>query len=244
MELRKLLIADANEEFRMALADQLAGTYSVRVCGDGKQALQLIHNTKYEVLVVDLMLPELDGISLLQQMAQEGICPMVLATTRFANDYVMVSAERLGVGYVMIKPCDVRATVARIRDLTEHLKPVCVSAPDSQTVVTNMLLELNVPTKLRGFACLREAVLETMRNPGQLMTKELYPKVAKICDGNAQQVERSIRSAIHAAWINRDDQVWGMYFCSNQEGYFVKPTNSEMISCLANRALLRRAGEM
>ena len=161
---------------------------------------------------------------------------MVLATTRFANDYVVTAAERLGVGYVMVKPCDVRATAARIGDLTEHLNPVAMPSPDPQTAVTNMMLDLGFPTKLRGFACLREAALETLRNPGQLMTKELYPKVAKVCGGNAQQVERSIRGAITAAWGHRDEQLWRMYFTPNGKGILEKPTNSEIITCLANRA--------
>lgn len=239
LELRTLLIADANEEFRMALAEQLKGVYGVRCCADGKQALSLAYSLKPDVLVVDLMLPELDGISLLQQIAQAGLHPMVLATTRFANDYVLAAAERLGVGYVMVKPCDVRATAARIGDLTEHLKPIVPASPDPHTAVTNMLLDLGFPTKLRGFDFLREAALETLRNPGQLMTKELYPKVAKICGGNAQQVERSIRSAIAAAWTHRDEQVWRMYFPSKGQGLLEKPTNSEMISCLANRAGLQ-----
>lgn len=237
-----MLIADANEEFRLALADQLRGAYVVRVCADGKQALQLLHSMKPDVLVVDLMLPELDGISLLQRAAQAGLRPMVLATTRFANDYVVTSAERLGVGYVMVKPCDVRATAARIEDLTEHLKPAVPSAQDPESVVTGMLLDLQIPTKLRGFACLREAVLESMRDPNQLMTKELYPKVAKVCEGNPQQVERSIRGAINAAWLGRDEQIWQLYFTPNRYGVLRRPTNGEMITCLARRAAANRKG--
>ena len=239
LELRKLLIADANEEFRLALAEQLSGAYMVRVCADGKQALSLMRSLKPEVLVVDLMLPELDGISLLQQVAQAGLSPMVLATSRFANDYVLTAAERLGVGYLMVKPCDVRATAARIGDLTEHLNPVAPAAPDPQSAVTRMMLDLGVPTKLLGFDCLRDAVLETIRKPGQLLTKELYPRVARIHGGNAQQVERCIRSAIDAAWNHRDEQVWRLYFTPMGSGGLKKPTNSEMITCLANRAGLR-----
>lgn len=237
-----MLIADASEEFRTALAESLTGAYSVRMCQEGKQALQILCSLKPDVLVLDLMLPGLDGISLLQEAAEAGLRPMVLATTRFVNDYVLESAERLGVGYLMVKPCDVKATVSRIADLSQHLKPVAVSQPDSQTVVTNMLLSLGVPTKLKGFACLREAVLESMRDPGQLMTKELYPKVAKICEGSAIQVERSIRSAIAAAWEHRDEQVWRMYFKPNQEGLLKRPTNAAVISCLANLVSMNHAG--
>lgn len=238
--MQKLLIADANEEFRMALAEQLRGAYVVRVCADGKQALQMLRSMKPDVLVIDLMLPELDGISLLQRAVQEGLRPMVLATTRFANDYVVNAAVRLGVGYVMVKPCDVRATVARIRDLTQPQENAAPSETDPETQVTNMLLSLNIPTKRRGFACLREAVLEAMRDPAQLVTKELYPKVARLCDGNTKQVERCIRSAIIAAWEQRDEETWRLYFQPGKDGHLARPTNAEMISCLASRAAMSR----
>ena len=237
--MQKLLIADASEDFRMALAEQLRGAYVVRVCGDGKQALQMLRSMKPDVLVVDLMLPELDGISLLQRTVQEGLRPMVLATTRFANDYVVNAAVRLGVGYVIMKPCDVRATVARIRDLTQPEETVLPDEKDPQRLVTNMLLALNVPTKRRGFICLREAVLAAMEDPNQLMTKELYPKVAKRCDGNVKQVERAIRSAIVAAWEIRDEETWRLYFQPGKDGRLARPTNQEMISCLASHAAMK-----
>lgn len=240
MGMRKLLIADANEEFRMALADQMRGSCTVRVCKDGKRALELLHSMKPDILVVDLMLPELDGISLLQQAAQAGLQPMVLATTRFANDYVLDAAERLGVGYVMVKPCDVRATAARIDDLSEHLKPIPKAPADPETQVTAMLLDLRIPTKYKGFACLRIAILEAIRDPNQLLTKELYPKVARLCEGSAEQVERSIRGAIKNAWLCRDEQVWRMYFPANFRGALERPTNGEFISALANRMVANR----
>jgi len=238
--MRKLLIADANEEFRMALADQMRGTCTVRVCKDGKQALELLHSMKPDILVVDLMLPELDGISLLQQAAQAGLQPMVLATTRFANDYVLDSAERLGVGYVMMKPCDVRATAARIDDLSERLKLIPMAQPDPETQVTAMLLDLQIPTKYRGFTFLRIAILEAIRDPNQMLTKEIYPKVAKMCGGTTEQVERSIRGAIKHAWLSRDEQIWRMYFHSGPHGTLERPTNGEFISGIASRVVANR----
>ena len=243
MEMRKVLIADASEEFRLALADILSGTYQVRLCQEGNQTLEELFSVKPDILVLDLLLPVLDGISLLQKAVEAGLQPMVLATTRFVNDYVVESLERFGVSYVMVKPCDVYATAARIADLHQHLKPPTVSRPDLRTVVSNLLLLLNVPTKLKGYACLREAILEAVRDPAQQVTKELYPKVAKLCDGNAVQVERSIRSAIASAWERRDDQVWRMYFQSNQHGQLERPTNAAFISTLAARVSMDRSDE-
>ena len=101
MDTRKLLIADGNEEFRRALAAELQGAYHVRCCDDGKEALSLLRSFAPDVLVLDLMLPGLDGISLLQSAAASGLCPMVLVTSRFYNDYVLTALGELSVGYML-----------------------------------------------------------------------------------------------------------------------------------------------
>lgn len=240
MDTLKLLIADGNEEFRLALADALQGAYRVRCCCDGKQALELLRSYRPDVFVLDLMLPELDGISLLQMAVKEHICPMVLATTRFQSDYILESIDRLGVGYLMLKPCDIRATAARVGDLSRKLNPPSVTQPDPRAFVSSLLLSLGIPTKLRGYAYLREAVLLMVKDPGQSITKELYPAVGGLCGSNAIHVERSIRSAIASAWSRRDDRVWQMYFQACPDGSIPRPTNAAFISRLADSLNLSR----
>lgn len=171
MDARKLLIADGNEEFRRALAAELQGAYHVRCCDDGKEALSLLRSFAPDVLVLDLMLPGLDGISLLQSAAASGLCPMVLVTSRFYNDYVLTALGELSVGYMMRKPCDIPATAARIGDLSRQIRTPLVTPPDPQTQVTNLLLSLSVPSKLRGYAYLREAVPMMLKDPDQPITK-------------------------------------------------------------------------
>lgn len=231
----KLLIADSTEEFRIALTEQLSGSYVVRSCGQGLQALELVRSFKPDVLVLDLMLPELDGISLLQRLSEEDGMPTVLATTRFTNDYVLDAVSRLGVGYVMVKPCDVSAAASRIRDLSHPRTETYLARPDLETVISNVLLELGIPTKLRGYQFLREAVAEFIRNPGQMVTKELYPEVGKRCGATWEQVERSIRSAIADAYKHRDEAVWRRYFRPDVDGKLRRPSNSTLISVLAER---------
>lgn len=234
MEKLKLLIAEGAEDFRLALADMLRGAYNIRHCADGNQAQALIHSFKPDVLVLDLMLPGLDGISLLQWAISAGHRPVVLATTRFVSDYVLESSDRLGVGYLMVKPCDVRATANRVGELSGRIHPPRAGGPDPKTRISNLLLALGVPAKLRGYSYLREAVILKAKEPGQSITKALYPTVAKICDCASIHVERSIRSAIAAAWENRDDQLWRMYFVPDSTGCMPRPTNGEFISRLAD----------
>ena len=238
MEMRKVLIADNSEDFAAALTDALRGSCFVRVCTTGTKALEQLRSYRPDVLVMDVMLPEVDGISLLQAAREEEMMPNTLALTRSAAPYITESLDRLGVGYIMMKPCKTEAVRARILDLASQNQPRLISQPDMRNTVSNLLISLRVPTKLRGYGCTREAVLYLMRDPDMSFTKELYPAVAQTCDGNAVQVERAIRGAIKAAWLNQDDEIWPQYFHPCADGTIPRPTNAAFLTRLVDRLTL------
>lgn len=238
METLSLLIADASEEFRTALSNALQGSYRIRSCQTGKETLELLHSEAPDILILDLMLPELDGISLLQLAMDAGIQTRVLATTRLLNDYVVESITKLGVAYLMVKPCDIHATIRRIKDLSRQHIHSMSTGPDPRTHVSNLLITLGFSTKLKGYTYLREAILLMVKNPMQSITKELYPSVARICGISPLQVERSIRSAISSAWVHRDDSIWMQFFQPAADGSLPRPSNAVFISRLADRLTL------
>ena len=223
MEARRLLIADGTEEFVSALAAALRGVYELRTCRTGTEALELVRTYRPDMMVLDLMLPGLDGISLLQSEPMQELRPIVLAVSRFASEYMVEAIERLGVGYLMLKPCDIKATVARIGDLSQRIKSPLVIPADNKTRITNTLLTLGVPTKLKGYAYVREAVEVMAQHPGLSIT-----------GASPENVERSIRGAIASAWDNRDEQIWRMYFGANAGQLLRRPTNAAFISRLAD----------
>ncbi len=245
MDKLKILIADAAEDFRQALSDALCGSYCVRCVPEGVQALQQLRSFLPDVLVLDLLLPGLDGITLLQKAVESGICPVVLATTRYISDYALEAAQKLGVGYIMMKPCDIGATIARVTDLSQRLTVPAFAQPDPRATVSNALLRLGFSTKLRGYGYLRECIVQMARDPYQSITKELYPSVASLFDASAMQVERSVRSAVNAAWSRQDRQVWQLYFAADDTGTIPRPTNAALITRLADMLILRgeSAGE-
>ena len=243
MEMLKLLIADAGEEFRQALADQLRGTYRIRVCQEGHQTLEMLLAYKPDLLVLDMMLPGLDGVSILEAAHSCGLKPMVLAVSKWSNDYMVRAASKYNLGYMMTKPCDVKAVAARLKDLAEQLDPEDVGCPDPRTTVSNILLNLGFSTKLQGYAFLREAILEMAGNPGQSVTKVLYPAVGKRYGANDKQVERCIRSAIGKAWQQRDETMWRWYFPVSAGNELERPTNTELIATIADRITMDRGME-
>ena len=224
MENLQILATDSSAEFLDALTERLRGDFSVATCQNGRQAWEMIQAEQPGILVLDLLLPGLDGLSLLQQLPIENR-PKVLAMTNFLSNYVVEACQKLGVSYLMRKPCDLDATARRVRDMAEELRPPTVTLADPRTTVSNMLLRLGIPTKMRGYAFLREAVL--------VMAHDRTQSVARRCGGNPLQVERTIRAAIHSAWDNRDESAWNQVF--HTDGPIPRPTNSAIISLLAEQ---------
>jgi len=228
MERRKLLIADSSEDFPAALVHYLQNQYDIRCCQSGKEALELLSSFQPQLLVLDLMLPELDGVSLLKSAAASGLNPNVLVVSRLFNDYTLTVLGQLGIRYAIRKPCDIQATADRIADLITQ--PVSHSPiVDLSPQILTLLHTLYFSPKHDGYTYLQKAISAMARNPGQSITKELYPTVAALCGCSCGQVERSIRSAIAAAWKASEPQVWIDTFLLDPNVPPKRPTNTEFI---------------
>lgn len=235
MDAGKLLIVDESEEYRLGLARALQERYQVRCCADGLEALAVMTAFRPDVLVLDLLLPGLDGLTLLQQLPAAGLHPMVVAITQLYNPYILQALTRLDVTYLIRKPCNLPAAVARILDFGR----IC-AAPEPGDLVGTMLLELSIPPKRDGYRYLREAIPLMAGNPMQSVTKELYPTVGRLCRADKTNVERSIRSAIHTAWQHRDEGIWRIYFAPDATGTIPRPTNATFLTRLAEVLLARQ----
>ena len=238
MTSRKLLIAEGSEELAAALTEALAGEYHIRTCSDGEEALDLLWSFTPDVMILDLMLPRLDGLTLLQMAKEEGPLPAVLAVSRMVSDYISTALGRLGVDYVMQKPCVLRALVARIRDLEQSMVrgnempavPEGIAGADPRVAASNILLSMGFKSSHDGYQYLREAILIMDKNPDQTLTKELYPQVAALFQRGGGNVERSCRTAIEYAMKHGDKQIWRMYFPADANGEIPKPTNGAFIT--------------
>lgn len=231
MEQQRVLIADSQQTFSRALANLLRPQFDVRLAQNGFDAWQQLETFVPDVLVLDLLLPDLDGISLLHRCAKENICPTTLAITRLCSDYVISSLSELGVSYILPKPCHPENAAGCIRRMCQAPAPLTSKPTLPDTVC--LLQQLGLSGKLTGSRYLDCAVPLFSRNPDQMLTKELYGTVAQQFHASAAQVERSIRTAIHSAWLTRDERVWRRFFPTGEDGTVRRPTNGEFISRLA-----------
>lgn len=227
MLMQRVLIAETSEEFGAALANLLVDTFAVQRCADGLTAMELMERFSPDVLVLDLMLPRLDGLGMLEEVRRVHPECDVMVTTRFVSDFVLAGLERLGVHYLMIEPCNLNSAAQRVRELAEASAGKLPRTPDPRSAASNLLRELGISTRRRGFVCLREAVLLYVRDPMQSVTKELYPAVGRICGCNPAQAERVIRLAIQAACDTPTEQ-WQQVF--GHRGQSGRPSNGLFIA--------------
>ncbi len=231
--MRKLLIADCNEDYRIALTAALKDSYHVFSCRTGTEAWTLLNQERPDIFILDPMLPELDGLTLLERTYSSGIRPVVLAVTPIITSYMYSCAQRLGIEYIVRKPCEIEAIASRARDLTQRLD---IPSPkvDPESYVTELLLSLTFSTKHNGFSYLREAILLMSKDPAQSVTKVLYPAVAHTFGCQKENVERSIRTAMEHAWERGNHELWCRYFPDSGQ----RPTNAVFISRITEALLL------
>ena len=244
-----VFIADNSEEFCNQLTAALHKGQGFQVVGtanDGDQALRTLSERHPDVLVLDMMLPKRDGISILKALSAMERKPAVLATSGFITDFVASTAANLGVRYLMLKPCDVSALVERLEELRfgNEPRPAVIRRGDKmniETMVTNIIHEIGVPAHIKGYQYLREAIIIAVNDMDVInaITKVLYPQVAKAFQTTPSRVERAIRHAIEVAWDRGDLDTLQRFFgytVSNTKG---KPTNSEFIALIADKLQLQ-----
>ena len=244
----RILIADGNEEFCVHIKNRLEqapGYQVVGVATDGMRAMTLLREKQPDLLILDLMLPKLDGLAVLKRASEMERRPAALVMTGFMTDYISGMAEKYGVKYFISKPCDFDAVAERVFEITA-MKPQLRSASarggvNVEAMVTSMIHEIGVPAHIKGYQYLREAILIAVNDMEVInaITKVLYPQVAKTFSTTPSRVERAIRHAIEVAWDRGDLETLQRFFgytVSNTKG---KPTNSEFIALIADKLQLQ-----
>lgn len=246
---KRIVIADAGENFRQMLKEALTEEDEFQVVGvteDGEELLHMAEELKPDLVVMDLVLLHMDGMEVLSRISGMEARPKVLLLSSYAKGEMGEAAARAGADYQMLKPCKPGAVIDRIHDMTAGLELRLVEDEGERRArmenqVTSIIHEIGVPAHIKGYRYLREAILLAVedREVINAVTKVLYPKVAKSFNTTASRVERAIRHAIEVAWDRGDLETLQKYFgytVSNAKG---KPTNSEFIAMIADRLQLQ-----
>lgn len=253
----RVLIVDDNRELCDAIKTFIDQQPDMKTCDvgyDGLWALNKIAELAPDVVVLDIIMPHLDGIGVLERLPKLEIekRPRVLMLTALGQDALTRRVLELGADYYMMKPFDMRTLVERIRQLGEgpasvkgprHSvdSPVAATASMSRNLdveVTKLIHRMGIPANIRGYVYLREAILLVLNEVNMNMlggvTKVLYPKVAEKYNTTAPRVERAIRHAIEIAWTRGNIEFLNSVFGHTIDAEKGKPTNSAFIAKLAD----------
>ena len=244
----KLVIADSSPEFLQISTEFFENHSDIKLAGTsgtGDRVIQLIEKYNPDVLLLDIVLPEKDGIAILEKMRKEKYSTKTIATYMLPNQTIMQNALDLGAELFLIKPFSLNDLASRIKMISgtktfangEYPK---IEVKDTELEVTNMLHEIGIPAHIKGYQYLRSAILYCIESPEILesITKGLYPMVAKLYNTTPSRVERAIRHSIEVAWDRGSVDVLTKYFgytINNNKG---KPTNSEFIAMLSDKMRL------
>lgn len=244
-----VLIVDDNREFCEILHNYLTENEEFSVVGvayNGLEALKLIQEKEPDVIVLDIIMPHLDGIGVLENLETMDLTmrPKVIILTTLGQEFMTKRTVELGADYYILKPFDLEVLGTRIRQLAKgSIKTVQnpVKARNLDVEVTKIIHQMGVPAHIKGYQYLRDAIMLVIDDVSLLgaVTKELYPMIAEKYHTTPSRVERAIRHAIELAWDRGNVDMMNRFF-----GYTInvergKPTNSEFIAMIADKVRIQ-----
>ena len=252
MEHLSVAIADDNQKILDLLGDIISTDKDLELVGkakNGEEMCQIIKDRQPDVVLLDLIMPKMDGLTVMEQVSQTQSVdkrPYFIVVTAVGQERITEDAFNKGANYYVMKPFNNEMLLEKIKSVRKMFRG-CDRKEESRTVgntqegslenrVTNMLHEIGIPAHIKGYHYLRDAIIMAVNDMDVLnaITKILYPTVAKKYQTTSSRVERAIRHAIEVAWsrgkLDTLDELFG-YTVSTGKG---KPTNSEFIALIAD----------
>ncbi len=249
----KILIADNDQNYAQKLRSQLEADYRLSVCSiasDGFEVMEKVEILKPDFLIMDLVLPSLDGMGVLERLKARNMenSPTIIISSSVSKERIAQNCIDLGAEYYMMKPLNIDSLINTITMLhADNSKTGAIIGRggqkhyDIELMVTETIHEIGIPAHIKGYQYLRHAIILVVNNLDIInsITKKLYPAIAKDFCTTSSRVERAIRHAIEVAWDRGDtdtlNSIFG-YTVANTKG---KPTNSEFIAMIADRLRLQ-----
>ena len=248
-------IADDNQKMVSMMTQLLNLDQEIEVigsAGNGEAAVEIIKEKKPDVVLLDIIIPKLDGIGVLEKLRDERLekQPTVIMVTAMGQESVAEEAMELGASYFILKPFDSEMVIRKIKQakLDKKVQKPFVALKEQEglnknqleIIITNIIHEIGVPAHIKGYQYLRDSIMLAIYDMDILnsITKQLYPTIAKQFGTTSSRVERAIRHAIEVAWgrgkMDTIDALFG-YTVHAGKG---KPTNSEFIALIADKIRL------
>ena len=261
-----VLVADDNNDFTLTLSSYLKKEEEIEIIGiakDGNEAYQMAMELKPDILLLDIIMPHLDGLGVLEKLheAEGDKKPLCITLSAVGQHKITQRAIALGAQYYIVKPFDINVLVRRMKELKNYqplqpkggvinreikgqyidISPEAKKSHENlEALVTNIIHDVGVPAHIKGYQYLREAIMMVVQDTDVInqITKQLYPDIAGKYHTTPSRVERAIRHAIEVAWGRGQTETVESIFGYTVSAAKGKPTNSEFIAMIADKLRL------
>lgn len=120
----KLLLVDDNKELVTMIEEYFSSNHAVEVtftASNGEEGLNIIrnHTEEFDLIILDLIMPKVDGITVLEEMRKEGINKNVIVLTSYNSSEIIRRVSEQGVNYYLLKPFELAELEKRILEISD-----------------------------------------------------------------------------------------------------------------------------
>ncbi|MBQ3021463.1 MAG: sporulation transcription factor Spo0A [Bacilli bacterium] len=241
----RILVVDSLDEQISSIEKYFSNHALIKVVKtykDGLNALNYIesNHNEFDVVIMDLLLPNKDGLSIIKYMKENNINKNIIVLTGYNSLDIVKQVSFYNINYFMLKPFDLKDLENYLLDNKVCKNNVIDMNKELQSNITSLLHSLGVPSHIKGYEYIREGIGLMYNDPSMLgaITKEMYPEIAVKFNTTSSRVERAIRHAIEVSWSRGDYDLMEEVFGHSVDYDRAKPTNSEFIATLADKLRL------
>ena len=244
-----VLVVDDNVKLVDMIKEYFLNSKEIEIkytANDGVEGLEILKNENdIDVAVLDLIMPNKDGISLLSDIKKYKINVKTIMLTSFNSEDAIKQMSNLGANYFMLKPfelSDLKTRILESVNINIENKNINLQTNTLEVDISKILHNLGIPSHIKGYQYLRESISILYIRPDVIggITKELYPEIAQSFKTTVSRVERAIRHAIEVSWNRGDWDLMEEIFGHSVDIDKAKPTNSEFIATIADKLRLEK----
>ena len=241
--MKNLLVVDDNTSFIKMLDNYFKKDNKINIkytCNDGDSGIKTLieHKDDIDLVLLDLVMPKKDGLYFLEELNKLDFNKNIIVLTSFNSENIIRKVSKYGVEEFLLKPFSIQELANRINEYFDDNPSNNLKNNSIKLKISKLLHELGIPSSVKGYEYVREAILELYNDQSLGITKEIYPKIAKKYNTSVSKVERAIRHAIEVSSIRGNLELMEEIFGHSVDIDRAKPTNSEFIVTIADKLKL------
>jgi len=256
-------LVDDNEDFLQLLTEYIHTHSFIEViyaAKDGIEGLAKAQELNPDVIVLDLIMPRLDGLGVLEKITEleketnnnfwHEKRPGIIVLTAMGLEHIVKKAILYGADYYVVKPFDFDILIKRIEEIGDKCsfshsfkskgQACTLNFNMLESKVTDVLSTLGIPSNVLGYVFLREAIIIAI-DQGSIkgtITKQIYPIIADSYKTTVSRVERAIRHSIEMVWTKGNIDFINEVFGHSVDAEKGRPTNGAFIARMADKIRL------